>query len=680
MRRWRVSRIAFSARSHENDRVAAGLSRRRLLGLAFAALPAGAPPVTVRDDSFARWWETFRSPPREYTLIPFWFWNDDLDEKEIVRQMDDFAAHGVHGVVVHPRLGLPETIAFMSDRYLRFVRVAVEHAAKRGMIVHLYDEGMYPSGAAGGRVVRENPALAARCLLWREVTGEKEAPLEPGENLVTQATRADGRRIALIDAPSRGRIRGVHFGQDDGEPNQPFAADLLNPEATQSFLRHVHERYFAAVGKHFGRTIRAIFTDEPDLLGRRHRRDARPWTTGLETVLREKLGYDPLPRLPELWFGDGEETGSFRRDFRRAVQERLEETYYKPLSDWCAAQGVALTGHPAGPGDIGVLRRFQIPGQDIVWRYIEPGKPSALEGDQSVVGKCGSSAALHLGRARNGNEALGAYGWNLTFAEMEWLTDWLLVRGVNLIWPHAFYYSIRGPRRDERPPDVGPNNTWWERYRPYADYARRLCWLNAAAQHRAQIAILGWPDYLPWRAAKVCFQHQRDFNYLETRHLQDGSARVTAEGIRIGPMRYRALIVDEPARLETEVAGALEPLIEAGRLALFGGRALAGVPAFEDADALAQWLGRIAPPELVLTPPSPDLRCRPLTQGDQDIFLLFNEGEKPLQGTVTLPETDGDRWVIDPRSLSRSPAPPGEPVRLELRPHQTLLIVQRRRT
>ncbi len=62
--------------------------------------------------------ETFAEPPREYTLIPFWFWNDDLTEDELRRQMDDFRDHGVYGFVIHPRIGLPESIGFMSPRFL----------------------------------------------------------------------------------------------------------------------------------------------------------------------------------------------------------------------------------------------------------------------------------------------------------------------------------------------------------------------------------------------------------------------------------------------------------------------------------------------------------------------------------------------------------------------------------
>jgi len=49
----------------------------------------------------------------------------------------------------------------------------------------------------------------------------------------------------------------------------------------------------------------------------------------------------------------------------------------------------------------------------------------------------------------------------------------------------------------------------------FAEATARLCWLNTDSTHICELAILGVNDYLPWRAAKACFQHQRDFNYLE---------------------------------------------------------------------------------------------------------------------------------------------------------------------
>lgn len=50
--------------------------------------------------------DEFLNPPREYTLAPFWFLNDELTETEMKRQIDGFEAHGVYGFVPHARTGL----------------------------------------------------------------------------------------------------------------------------------------------------------------------------------------------------------------------------------------------------------------------------------------------------------------------------------------------------------------------------------------------------------------------------------------------------------------------------------------------------------------------------------------------------------------------------------------------
>ena len=78
-------------------------------------------------------------PPSEFSFMPFWFWNDELKADEIIRQMDDFQQHGVDGFVIHPRVGLPRQLGWMSDSLLAFYRVAVEEARRRGMVVVLYD-------------------------------------------------------------------------------------------------------------------------------------------------------------------------------------------------------------------------------------------------------------------------------------------------------------------------------------------------------------------------------------------------------------------------------------------------------------------------------------------------------------------------------------------------------------
>ncbi|MCA9886589.1 MAG: hypothetical protein KC708_26645, partial [Anaerolineae bacterium] len=222
----------------------------------------------------------------------------------------------------------------------------------------------------------------------------------------------------------------------------------------------------------------AIFTDEPSPVGRPRERGIWPGTTGILAHVNRILGYDFTPHLPALWYDDEPDAARYRRDYERAIALRMEETWYQRLYEWCSAHGLPLTGHPARADDMGAERYFHMPGQDLVWRWVLPDDPTALEGPESTQGKCAASAALHHGRTRNVNECCGAYGHELTWDEMNWLARWCFVRGVNLLIPHAFYYSVRGIRRDERPPDVGPNSPWWDRYRAYADSSRRLSWLN----------------------------------------------------------------------------------------------------------------------------------------------------------------------------------------------------------
>jgi len=650
-------------------------TRRRFLALASAATVT-APGAIHAAAALPVAGDPLLEPRREDTLVPFWFWNDRLEEAEILRQIADFEAHGVHGFVLHPRVGLPRDTGWMSPRLLGFMRVAIEEAARRRMVVFLYDEGMYPSGSSSGQVVAADPRFRCRGLDHRELDGDEPPALAPGHELVAVVRRRDGRRIVVFDRPVDSVIRGLHYVEEDpprrpgpddlsrpGSPrpdppeDSPPAADLLNPDAVACFIRLVYDRYHEAFGPHFGRAVQAIFTDEPMLLGRLREKTAlAPGTTGILGHVNAHLGYDFTPHLPALFFEDEPDAARFRRDWQRGVRARLETTYYEPLHRWCEAHGVALTGHPAEPDDIGPLRHFQIPGQDVVWRQVLPGTPSALEGPQSTQAKCSSSAALHLGRRRNANEFCGAFGHQLTFDEMKWLADWLLVRGVNLLIPHAFYYSVRGPRIDERPPDVGPHSPWWPSFRAFADYAARLGGMNAEGRHVCEVAILGLADELPWRAAKALFEGQVDFNYLEARHLWE-DATVDPGGVRLAGMLYRVLVLDgvEPP---PQAAAALAAIERAGRIVRWPENGLGAIE-------------RLAARDVGLAPVHADVRFRHVLRGRTHYYLFFNEGSGEVRAELHV-AAEGPRLWLDPwRGMA---LPDADMRRLELGPHETRVL------
>ena len=161
-------------------------------------------------------------PPGEFSVMPFWFWNDVLEADEIIRQIDDFQQHGVDGFVIHPRVGLPRNLGWMSAELLGFYRVAIEAAQRRQMGVMLYDEGMYPSGSASGQVVAANSTFACRCLAKADLPAGRMPTLKPGENLVAILKRRNGSRLAVIDRPANSVIRGLHYIGDGPEEEEPL--------------------------------------------------------------------------------------------------------------------------------------------------------------------------------------------------------------------------------------------------------------------------------------------------------------------------------------------------------------------------------------------------------------------------------------------------------------------------
>jgi len=245
------------------------------------------------------------------------------------------------------------------------------------------------------------------------------------------------------------------------------------------------------------------------------------------------------------------------------------------------------------------------------------------------MAKCAASAMLHLGRRRNINEFAGAYGHELTYDEYRWLALWLLVRGCNMLSPHAFYYSIRGPRVDERPRDVGPNSPWWERYAAFAEMTGRLCWLNTDGEQLCAMAILGQDNRLPWKSARVCFENQIDFNYLEDRHFL-ADAAVDASGLRIGAMRYELLVVErgyEPT-VGPAATAAIVRLDAAGRVIHWNPD--------DGAASLLQAMAQKVRPPVSVTPPYPGLRIRRVRKEGYECALVFNEGESIFDGRVQI--------------------------------------------
>lgn len=536
--------------------------------------------------------ELLDHPDREFTAIPFWFLNDALSEAELRRQLTDFAEHGIYGVVLHPRIGLPDSLEYLSENWFQMIRAAVRTAAELHMSIVLYDEGMYPSGSANGQVVDGHPEFASQGLALVQDAAMGDTVLAATE------------KGLLVVRKSGGTIRGIHYGEDDGEPNAPASADILNPKAVDRFIDLTHNAYYAELEQYFGNTIIGFFTDEPSILGR-NVDGMMPWTEGFADVFT--AAGDNIEHLSGL-FTDDENKDVLL--YRRLILAREKDAYYTRLSNWCEQHGIALMGHPEASDDIETERCFHVPGQDLVLRWVAP-ETGGICGKHSTMAKCSADAARIWGRRRNSNECFGACNrdgnpWQLSGGDIKWYLDWLAVRGVNLFIPHAFYYSIQGKRKDERPPDVGPHSIWWPHYNKWAVYMQRLSCLMTNAQLCADVAVLCKNQNLKPEVVAPLFEKQIGFQYLPE-SVWD-SCEISDGGLLWNGRRYTAV--------------------------------LGSAQQFEVTNHSLAQITR----DCVCGEEQPDLRVAHFIRCGTECWFLVNEGNAPIKTEMTLPTQEHLGW------------------------------------
>jgi hypothetical protein len=231
---------------------------------------------------------------------------------------------------------------------------------------------------------------------------------------------------------------------------------------------------------------------------------------------------------------------------------------------------------------------------------------------------------------------------------MVWLANWCFVRGQNLLYPHAFYYSVRGARFNERPPDVGPNAKWWNDYKPFATACSRLSWLNTDSRQICEIAVLGDANWLPDKSAKILFQIQHDFNYLEINHLVN-DAKIDAQGIHIAGMNYKAVILDGLKNLPKEIIPDLQKLEANKQLIIFGESTFTSVfpkaTMAKNQEELKAAVNKLVKPDLQLNPSSENIRYRHVAKNGIHYYILFNEEETAVRTEVKIPVNGNQYWL-----------------------------------
>lgn len=494
--------------------------------------------------------ENFTRPPLEMGIVPFWFWNGDLDYDELAWQLRQYHDRGVRNLFIHGRMGL--NVPYLSDEWFKRVRFVVDQAREIGIDTWVYDEMDWPSGTADGQVMEADPGLRQRYLeltalafegpLFTFLEAHDDRYVNTGDSnpIAAYAVRQDEYETVIRDVVDLNKNlsweKTIPWEAPAGawvlmyflEKTDPHYIDTLNPASTRTFLELTHERYRKTVGDAFGQTVPGFFTDEPAMyyyhVGLKNY--VVPWSRQMFKIFRERRGYDLKPYLPALYRDIGEETVRVRYDFWRTLTEQYAETYYKQIRDWCEANGVLFTGHVLFEEHLRLAARCE----GNIFKYLEqmhmtgvdhlyPKIGTPEQPDQHVALKLASSAAHHYGSPRLLCESMGGTYWDCTLERMKWQNNWEYALGVNLFNNHGYHYTIEGERKRDWPPSQFYHHTWWKYYDRFTAYNARLSHALTGGRHVAKVLMLypiasAWTNYMPQEITRTAELIEADFNYL----------------------------------------------------------------------------------------------------------------------------------------------------------------------
>lgn len=556
--------------------------------------------------------ENFKNPPDELGILPFWFWNGEMDEKEMEWQLKEYKSKGISGTFIHGRFG--EKIGYLSDTWMERVRYAVSKAHEIGIDLWIYDEMNWPSGTAERYVPKNFPNLRQKYLelvplmvdgplfTFLEATDDRyvntgnskpiaafacsDEEYQNGiTNLIDLTPNLSFNAVIPWEAPA-GKWRLLYFLEKEID----YYIDALNPESTKKFIEVTHEKYKKAIGNEFGGIVPGFYTDEPAMHYYHMGLDnlVIPWTTKMFKIFRQRRGYDLKPYLPALYTTMGEVTAKIRYDFWRTLTEQYSESYYQQIRDWCDENGVLFTGHLLGEEWLRVharcegnifkhLKHFHITGVD----HLYPKIGTENEPDQHVALKLASSAAHFYGSTRLLCESMGGTYWDCSLERMKWIANWEYALGVNIFNNHGYHYSIEGERKRDWPPSQFYHHTWWKYYDKFTTYMSRLGHILSGGKHIAKLLVLYpinsiWANYVPQSRNNVGNVIEFDFNYLTDTLLrlhydfdftdEDilSSASVTDGKIKIRDEEFELLILPPLTHIKESTLTKLEEFIGSG--------------------------------------------------------------------------------------------------------------------
>ena len=688
----------------------------------------------------------------ENYILPF-YWQHGEDEETLREGMKRIHEAGIGAVCMESRPH-PD---FVGPKWWEDMDIILDEAHKRGMKVWILDDAHFPTGYINGRLA-EFPQ--ARKLLVDhyciDVVGPTKGTsfvirLEEGDALLgVVAARRDRKdpdaMSDLVDISDCVHGQKVYWDAPEGlwsvivikktynGKDRQTHINVIDREAVRLLLDICYEPHWEHYQQEFGKTIAGFFSDEPQLgnaggastpgiaqVG--NKTMMLSWCAELEEAMRAEWGPQFLPVLVSCWYDVKHYSPAGRLSYMDHLSRLFEENFSNQLGDWCRAHGVEYIGHiiedngshaRLGHGPSHFFRALwgqDMSGVDVVLQQIRPGLEDTLfyriggtafyDGRlfHNILAKMGSSLG-HMDPKKKGRtmcEIFGAYGWSEGLKLMKWLTDHMLVRGINTFVPHAF------TMKEFPDPDCPPhfyargNNPQYPYFRYLMNYMNRVSHVISGGRHVPCVALLysaegEWMDYKDSQpledVALELNRAQIDFEIVPEDVLCQ--CRPEEGEFVVGQEPMRALIVSRRAYMsqrayqwceEAEAAGV--PIFfvdEQPKLVhpLSIGKSRVPESAVGQIIAMTDLVPQLRQKglyEIQTNTWEPYLRYYHYAHDDGEVILFFNEDPHESVNTwVTVPMTEKLCWYDAFDNVLRPVEQMGNRVHLTLTPYQALIL------
>lgn len=649
--------------------------------------------ATLQAASADSLYRQFRDPPATYSLMPYWYWNGRINPSDTRREIESMLAQGVHQAIAFPWDGMKQR--YLSEEFWEEVGAALDIAAELHFTLNFADEFDWPSGHAWtppydgaelSKVLREHPEFRMQRLVYDEehASGGTRWRAPAGIQFAVAARESaagslDAASLTLVEnaewvAPEgRWLITTYKLTPATGAHNTRI--DLLNRDAVRAYIDAVYEEYARRFPQHLGKTMQLTIADHEG-------------TYGVPIAYTPALfkAHPDLRRMLPLLVHDSTDARTakaVRSEYLGLVSRLYVDSFSKQVADWCAAHALK---HGTS------LYEEQL--------YIQVGQAGNMF-DHWRAGSIVEIDAL-LERARMPidfkeavsvahfehkpllveNQGLQGHATYFSLEKARLGSNMALLWGANYLVPYFDY----DPKKLTWPPQWFAGQPFWPYFHHYADYARRVQFMNAQGRHVAPVLIY-YPLETAYANASTLFlnkphrelfwnnamdQTQNDYTALQLElarrgwdyHIADAhylqAATIHDGALQLGDESFGTIILPPMTDIDPRSETKLRDFERAGGVVLrvpFHERKpfmdhlnymeQIQVPP-EIQEDLKPVLGKLGPPTCPFH--ADHIYCSHRTDGTTDWFWVVNDSDK----SRTLP-VDGPYEKWDAETGERSP-------------------------